>query len=609
MKKTTYFAWMIAAGLAMTGCSDELENGGTTTPTILDSEGGYVKVAINLPTTSGMSTKAENDKFDDGIENEYAVGDDGIIVYFAAPTSTAQAPTDEDDATFVGAYPLPTGGWNVTANDDAITATRSVIAEAPNVDGDIYALVILNPNSVASDEVSDRSLTINNAKYAAGSTDLTLAKLREKLANQNVSNYVGASRNRLTMMNAPLAEQYVTKSTSNVKTSTLVPVTVYPSEDDANVNEPSIIHVERVVAKVTLTGFSLQSSGNFNGKYTKAVNASDMTTDDIVVFEAWDLDVTNKSTKFIHDVYGKGTDGFDYWQTLFSTKDGNNSRFVAATSPFRIYWAVDGNYDGLEGYGEATTNEDGETTGWKQEFNYITEATTTTLETTDKEAYPLYCFENTFNRGNMNNNQSTRVLIKATYYLDPDAAVGADFYACSNLVNGDGMTGGAINVTDFLTAVNNALNITEETDKITAEDLDNTSSEAGIYKTVDEIKGLLGLEGETADDDAKTIINKLGEIRYYKNGTSFYYVPLIEHFGDTYTADRNSEGEYTSEPESLGRYGVVRNNWYEVNIASISGPGEPIIPEPTPDPDGGTGYVRAEIRILSWAKRVQSVDL
>lgn len=609
MKKTTYFAWMIAAGLAMTGCSDELENGGTTTPTILDSEGGYVKVAINLPTTSGMSTKAENDKFDDGIENEYAVGDDGIIVYFAAPTSTAQAPTDEDDATFVGAYPLPTGGWNVTANDDAITATRSVIAEAPNVDGDIYALVILNPNSVASDEVSDRSLTINNAKYAAGSTDLTLAKLREKLANQNVSNYVGASRNRLTMMNAPLAEQYVTKSTSNVKTSTLVPVTVYPSEDDANVNEPSIIHVERVVAKVTLTGFSLQSSGNFNGKYTKAVNASDMTTDDIVVFEAWDLDVTNKSTKFIHDVYGKGTDGFDYWQTLFSTKDGNNSRFVAATSPFRIYWAVDGNYDGLEGYGEATTNEDGETTGWKQEFNYITEATTTTLETTDKEAYPLYCFENTFNIGNMNHNQSTRVLIKATYYLDPDAAVGADFYACSNLVNGDGMTGGAINVTDFLTAVNNALNITEETDKITAEDLDNTSSEAGIYKTVDEIKGLLGLEGETADDDAKTIINKLGEIRYYKNGTSFYYVPLIEHFGDTYTADRNSEGEYTSEPESLGRYGVVRNNWYEVNIASISGPGEPIIPEPTPDPDGGTGYVRAEIRILSWAKRVQSVDL
>lgn len=606
MKKTTYFAWMIAAGLVMTGCSDELDT--PNTPTILDTEGGYVKVAINLPTTSGMGTKAENDKFDDGIANEYAVGDDGIIVYFAAPTSTQQNPTDEDDATFVGAYPLPTGGWNVTADDDAITATRSVIAEAPNVEGDIYALVILNPNSVASDDATDRSLTINGVEYAAGSTTLTLAKLREKLTNQNVSNYVGSSRNRLTMMNAPLAAQYVTKSTSNVKTSTLVPVKVYPSEDDANVNDPAIIHVERVVAKVTLTGFSLQSTGDFSGKYTKAVNASTGTTDDIVVFEAWDLDVTNKSTKFIHDVYGKGSDGFDYWQTLFSTKDGNNSRFVAAASPFRIYWAVDGNYDGLD-YGDPTTNTEGETTGWNQEFNYVTEATTTTLETTDNEAYPLYCFENTFNIGNMNHNQSTRVLIKATYYLDPEAAVGADFYTCSNLVTTGGVTGGAINVTDFLTAVNNALNNTEEADKITAEDLDNTGSEAGIYKTADEIKALLGLEGVTADDDAQTIINQLGEIRYYQNGTSFYYVPLIEHFGDTYTADRNSEGEYTSEAESLGRYGVVRNNWYEVNIASISGPGEPIIPEPTPDPDGGTGYVRAEIRILSWAKRVQSVDL
>lgn len=607
MKKTKYFAWMIAAGLVMTGCSDELDT--PNTPTILDTEGGYVKVAINLPTTSGMGTKAENDKFDDGIANEYAVGDDGIIVYFAAPTSTQQNPTDEDDATFVGAYPLPTGGWNVTADDDAITATRSVIAEAPNVEGDIYALVILNPNSVASDDATDRSLTINGVEYAAGSTTLTLAKLREKLTNQNVSNYVGASRNRLTMMNAPLAEQYVTKSTSNVKTSTLVPVTVYPSEDDANVNDPAIIHVERVVAKVTLTGFSLQSSGKFSGKCTKAVNASTGTTDDIVVFEAWDLDVTNKSTKFIHDVYGKGTDGFDYWQTLFSTKDGNNSRFVAAANPFRIYWAVDGNYDGLEGYGDPTTNTEGETTGWEQEFNYVSEATTTTLETTDNEAYPLYCFENTFNIGNMNHNQSTRVLIKATYYLDPEAAVEADFYTCSNLVTSGGVTGGAINVTDFLTAVNNALNNTEETDKITTEDLDNTGSEAGIYKTADEIKALLGLEGATADDDAQTIINQLGEIRYYQNGTSFYYVPLIEHFGDTYTADRNSEGEYTSEAESLGRYGVVRNNWYEVNIASISGPGEPIIPEPTPDPDGGTGYVRAEIRMLSWAKRVQNVDL
>ena len=61
----------------------------------------------------------------------------------------------------------------------------------------------------------------------------------------------------------------------------------------------------------------------------------------------------------------------------------------------------------------------------------------------------------------------------------------------------------------------------------------------------------------------------------------------------------------------LGRYGVVRNNWYNLNIQSVRKIGSPIpvTPDDTPD-DEIENYLSVKIHILSWAKRTtQSVDL
>ena len=111
----------------------------------------------------------------------------------------------------------------------------------------------------------------------------------------------------------------------------------------------------------------------------------------------------------------------------------------------------------------------------------------------------------------------------------------------------------------------------------------------------------------TADDVWKAIKSQVGEIRYYKGGESYYYAAIIRHFSDTETPW--SDGE-AYEIQHLGRYGVVRNNWYEINVKSISGPGEPGIVKPEDEPDDAAeGYIRAEINVLSWAKRSQGVDL
>lgn len=118
----------------------------------------------------------------------------------------------------------------------------------------------------------------------------------------------------------------------------------------------------------------------------------------------------------------------------------------------------------------------------------------------------------------------------------------------------------------------------------------------------------IGESTDLTEPQAEAIWNAIGTIKYYKGGVSYYYATLIRHFDDSETPWDASAPTYALK--HLGRYGVVRNNWYDINITSISGPGDPEITTPSEDPDDqAEGYVRAEINVLSWAKRSQNVDL
>ena len=100
-------------------------------------------------------------------------------------------------------------------------------------------------------------------------------------------------------------------------------------------------------------------------------------------------------------------------------------------------------------------------------------------------------------------------------------------------------------------------------------------------------------------------------IATYVNGES-YYIARIKHFGDDLTPWNAGEDTYGNDNEKyLGRYGVLRNNWYDLTVNKISGPGYPDVPEVkpnTPD-DENTKYISVSVKILDWAKRSQSVDL
>ena len=106
------------------------------------------------------------------------------------------------------------------------------------------------------------------------------------------------------------------------------------------------------------------------------------------------------------------------------------------------------------------------------------------------------------------------------------------------------------------------------------------------------------------------------EISYYKGGYAYYPI-LIKHFGDDQTPwteeASNTSGAYAGDAANanwLGRYGVLRNNWYDITVTGIKNIGSPSVPDITGDTDDPESrYIAVSINVLSWTKRTQSADL
>jgi hypothetical protein len=130
-----------------------------------------------------------------------------------------------------------------------------------------------------------------------------------------------------------------------------------------------------------------------------------------------------------------------------------------------------------------------------------------------------------------------------------------------------------------------------------------------------------------------------GTTKIYKYvGGYVYYSARISHFGDVETPwsapemaynnysliyPTTGKSSHTTAPVTysdsrasawLGRWGIVRNNWYKISIDEIKGLGSPV-PEDysgiiggTPDDNPETKYyISAHVHILPWAVRNQSV--
>lgn len=622
--------WMLSATLIMAACSDSLDES-TNTPVQGPVVGeGYVKVAINMPTTSGNSTRSTDngeDKADvtleEGEADEYNV-ENAILAFFKCKTESLANSTPEAQATFVKAYALTKGELGITGSSETpqVTEQVSVITEAPKVsDGEqLYVLAILNNNNTVS--ANNGNLTVNGTDLTSTST---LADLQNKITfttpttyQQFVYQFTGGSdenprRNQFTMTNAPLSDKAgVAGTIGSAKAYTLVPVTVYDTKAQATAGNVAKIYVERVVAKVTLT-----TPGN-----AETINVSgDGNSGDQVQITGWCLNVTNNSTKLVRDVSGfKATD--DGW--LASDSENSPARFAGTRGIkasfgvsgegdyYRIYWAEDCNYISAEPTTDFTTYSG---TNAPAAWNGLSTSTASNA---------CYCLENTMNYDQQIQNRTTGVLIKTNYltkFQGETEATPKSFFICGTSSTkypqnqiGEGSTSGGTDA--FVTYV-----MTEADKLITTDDnkfkgaglslIDDLTS--GTYTDITNVFTFTATDAKLTDQQnaVKAVVGS--RISYYKNGDNYYYSSLIRHFQDGEgvgipTSGIASANDYTLK--HLGRYGVVRNNWYEININSISGPGDPVIPEPGEDPDDtAEGYINCTINILSWAKRSQNVDL
>lgn len=411
-----------------------------------------------------------------------------------------------------------------------------------------------------------------------------------------------AADNDFYMANAPL------KGTASPTTLvTIDKENIYSTKEKAEAGtSAATVYVERGVAKMSVTDPATKTV------IDKATNTPTQST---VEFNNWALDITNKKTYAVHNIDGLSTDFSAIWTT---------ARFTGTNN--RVYWGKDPNYDKDELKLADETND----TKRKDEFNFID--ATSKIDKDFGETNPVYCLENTFNLANMCQGQTTRVIFKATYTPKDDAGnsladasagagAGGTFYTIGNMKT-------ILNTTKLKAAVDaaaksalpgctvNYANLeTEGSHVITLADITDGTSGAVL-----EAKKKYGTDLKTGDDIVTEINTKLGlkagrpeemvGINTYLNGVT-YYIARVKHFGDALTEWKSGENYGNNNAQYLGRYGMLRNNWYELTVGNVYGPGYPGVPpvDPTLPDDENEKYLSVSVKILSWAKRSQSVDL
>lgn len=562
---------VIAAMTASCSSNNDLVNGGNGSGEV-ENGTAYASFKINLPTTSGTRAAGEP-TFDKGDANEYKVNDATLLLFKKdATTGKYQFKESVDLGNMEPWTSSSTEGITTTAK---LTA-KITKAEVGSNKG-YYALIILNNNSKTA------------AKITEPTDGQTYADWSKNADNATVDNYLKHD-NGFFMANAP---KYVAGAPE-----TLVEIkNIYASKQEAENSTATTVYVERGLAKVSLASTSNEHVDIADGNYAG----------DHVDITGWTLDVTNKKTFPVHVTEGDGL-WADTWKTAATTAATNGAtmdRFhdTKLTEFQRVYWGLDPNYKKEFATVEACEGE-------------FTMAKTSDFKTGKDAKKAQYCLENTFDIAHMMQGQTTRVLFSATYQpngLKP----GETFYKMGNssqLWNADKV------VAQIKAKAMEVLSEADETKvKVTLDATDNDLTKAGVHlvaaanitygttalapEKVDEINAKLGFKKATPTDA------EVG-LSTFASGVS-YYIARVKHFneltpwnaGDATYADNNINW--------LGRYGVLRNNWYELTVNSVSGPGYPDIPKvkPTDPDDENEQYINVEVKILDWAKRSQSVDL
>ena len=637
MKKIFFPVALMALAIGFNACSSDdvtvNANGGALDGNVAVLEGGYVKMAINMPSEpSSRASNSNNDQFEDGLPKEFEVKNATLLLFAGNDNES------EDQAVFHSAYKLDV---SMAKEGAQITSTTRIVQpvndEVYAKKANLYAYVLLNNNGLVTfDGTSSTTPTLNNLKVKSGTTVTPITAMNDATTFETFRKcIVGGSENALCtngflMNNAPLSNVAGGVDTGR-KVRTLIKLDeVYRTKAAADAADAREVFVERALAKVTMSSKSgaltasdavIVTTPNIGtatpgSPEAKTAAAADLATYKNYTTEGWILDVTNPES-FL---------GRNYNEAWSLYNNDSKYRFVGTTplrkdvaahegsAFYRTYWGLDPNY----------TKSDGGT------FNHIAKDGSGIVDNKFGANNPLYCMENTFDVERMaEGSQVTRAIVKVKFFN------GKTFYT----FNGDNTTlYDDENMKDrvkqtfldnghFIAKLKTDFpNLTIEKDDI-AVNL-NTRNENGVKNVLSIVVTKASPTTEdpnhkivkTYQDEGANTLNKLlmlGDIHEYVNGLAYYSIP-IKHFGKDLTPWDNTTATVgkpygdpineASEKSYLGRYGVLRNNWYDISISAIRNVGSPVVPE-TVTPDEVKNYIAVRINVLSWAKRTQEEEL
>lgn len=593
---------LLAASVAalLAGCAKEDDSpqegtGGTTT--VPAGTTGTMNVSLKY----AIETRADQE-YDDGEDSESRAQD--LTIYFF-----------DDDKNYLGSSYVSDLSQEDDSKDDNVTSTITVdvptnivqtLYESSDKEATMYVVAVLNKGTFTPQITAGENYNVFNAACQIALADAA-----------KTDNFMMTSSNYLKDISGTQQTEMALTPITNKNVG-------LKSDDQTTSPDPVTIAVERVVAKVTVQDTE-----------TRPTDGATWT------ILGWGLNVTNKT---FYPVKNFGGDQFldllaskyNTWQPNTSNKPWNNP------TDMRSHWAVDPNYAA----GQATI------TDMPNDFNEFSFSDPSSAEV--KGA--LYCFENTTVETMQQRNATTSAVIVAQFYpkdfkeadkagswikwndaayskendyatfvekvvedVDDDNQVITKYYKLDTngtTTGNDGKKYSPLSEEDFICTYT-----TEGKEKIIFGKKNTTigykDAELQVALKDSEIK-LYAITDDQASEvtSAPVEINKAiakaltdNPPTVYYEGYCYYVVP-IRHFAKGEVADYTG-GEYQSN--HLGRYGIVRNNYYQITINDITQPGEPIT-DPTVDPstdkDDETNYwINVSIKVLSWKVRTQDVIL
>ena len=558
---------------------------------------GYVALNICLPATGGAGMRATSDgTLTDGEKKEYAVNDATLVLF---------AGNNEEEALFEGAYMVP-ARFTTDGGTSQVTVSSRVTRKIRQVEhGNVYAYVILNgigagvvdtEDGAATDDIQHTALTVktkDGTVTLSRQTPVTFRKFQQYVTDAT------DTRHGFLMTNAPLYN--TAAGTNTVQTLSLIdPNRIKLTPEEAERDAATEVYVERVMAKVSLVDGREATKRQYS-----VTNDAGRTTTYNVELKNWVLDNTNRSAYLTRHAT---TADFKTWAGLQNVKAAA-TRFIGATPVattgdyqkfVRTHWAKDVNYDNNV---------------HSTDINRLSDGNEAAVNGALGANNPQYCFENTFDVERMTIDNTTRAILAAQFVEEGKAP--ADLYLYDN----DTTTlANAATMTDDIMAAINAMEVVKARGTATKLIFEEVNAHLRRVKSF-----TIGGVSYTADaTDAtvlkvfNTVYSNIGDINIYKNGMVYYQI-RVKHFGDDLTPWNRGEAKVTTtdtypvvnrDANYLGRYGILRNNWYELNVATVNRLGYPAIPPLTDKPDDLLNeYISVKVNIQPWVKKGKEIVL